>query len=412
MTDLASLPESVRAALRDEPVPDWRAPMLATLTEKRFSDPKWIFERKFDGMRCLAFRDGDRIVLLSRNRKQLNGTYPELVDALAAQHTSRFVVDGEVVAFDGRRTSFERLQGRLGITDPEVARASEVRVFYYVFDLLHLDGESTVDVPLCGVNVYCAPRSGVRPLCRDSLAASARKAFCNRLSTIQCPTGRGITVDKEGGTLVHAVAERPEALVWLANQSCIALYIWQSRRGRQHNPDRLVFDLDPSGDEFAVVRATARATAAVLDDLGLACYLQTTGSRGLHVVVPLRGDSDFDTARQFARDVAEVIVADDPDHRTLEARKDNRGDRVYLDVMRNGYAQTAIAPYSVRARAGAPVATPLQWDELSGRGLRADRFTLRDIPKRLGAQGDPWSDMSLHPRALTGPLRRLAKLRA
>jgi DNA ligase D-like protein (predicted ligase) len=148
VTDFASLPESVRAVLRDEPVPDWQAPTLATLTEKRFSDPDWIFERKFDGMRCLGFRDGDRVRLLSRNRQPLNGTYPELVDALAAQHTSRFVVDGEVVAFEGRRTSFARLQGRLGITDPTVSRASRIRVFYYVFDLLHLDGKSTVDVPL------------------------------------------------------------------------------------------------------------------------------------------------------------------------------------------------------------------------------------------------------------------------
>jgi bifunctional non-homologous end joining protein LigD len=148
VTDLAGLPESLRAALRDEPVPDWRAPTLATLTESHFSDPDWIFERKFDGMRCLAFRNGDQVRLLSRNRKPLNGTYPELVDALAAQHTSRFIVDGEVVAFEGRRTSFARLQARLGITDPEVARASRVRVYYYVFDVLHLDGKSTVDVPL------------------------------------------------------------------------------------------------------------------------------------------------------------------------------------------------------------------------------------------------------------------------
>ncbi|HEY1441504.1 MAG TPA: non-homologous end-joining DNA ligase [Mycobacterium sp.] len=148
MTGLAGLPGSVRAALHDEPVPDWRAPTLATLTDKRFSDPQWIFERKFDGMRCLAFRDGDRVRLLSRNRQPLNGTYPELGDALAAQHTTRFVVDGEVVAFEGRRTSFARLQGRLGITDPEVARASRIPVFYYLFDLLHLDGMSTTDVPL------------------------------------------------------------------------------------------------------------------------------------------------------------------------------------------------------------------------------------------------------------------------
>lgn len=148
MTDFAALPGRVRGALHDEPVPDWRAPTLATLTEDRFSDPRWIFERKFDGMRCLAFRDGDRVVLLSRNRQPLNGTYPELVEALAAQPVTRFVLDGEVVAFEGRRTSFARLQARLGITDPDVARASPVRVFYYVFDLLHLDGKSTVDVPL------------------------------------------------------------------------------------------------------------------------------------------------------------------------------------------------------------------------------------------------------------------------
>jgi DNA ligase D-like protein (predicted ligase) len=147
-TDFAGLPDAVREALHDEPVPDWRAPTLATLTDKRFSDPQWIFERKFDGMRCLAFRDGDRVRLLSRNRQPLNGTYPELVDALIAQHTTRFVVDGEVVAFEGRRTSFARLQSRLGITDPDVARASPVRVFYYLFDVLHLDGKSTVDAPL------------------------------------------------------------------------------------------------------------------------------------------------------------------------------------------------------------------------------------------------------------------------
>jgi bifunctional non-homologous end joining protein LigD len=221
-----------------------------------------------------------------------------------------------------------------------------------------------------------------------------------------------VEVAKEGGAVMHPLAESPEALRWLANQNCITLHVWQSRQGRLHNPDRLVFDLDPSGTDFAVVRATARATAGVLEDLGLACYVQTTGSRGLHVVVPLRADADFDTARQFAREVAEVVVADDAAHRTVEARKDKRGDRVYLDVMRNAYAQTAVAPYSVRARAGAPVATPLEWDELDTRGLRADRFTIRNLRKRLADQRDPWADIYRHARSLTRPARRLAKLRA
>jgi DNA ligase D-like protein (predicted ligase) len=131
-----------------DPVPDWHSPTLATLTEERFSDPGWVYERKLDGMRCLAFRDGRRVRLLSRNRQSLDGTYPEVVDALAAQKCSNFVVDGEIVAFEGRRTSFARLQGRLGITDPDEARESGVPVFYYLFDIMHLNGQATVDVPL------------------------------------------------------------------------------------------------------------------------------------------------------------------------------------------------------------------------------------------------------------------------
>ena len=142
------LPETLRAELRDEPVPDWLSPTLATLTDDRFSDPDWIFERKLDGVRCLAFRDGRRVRLLSRNRQSLNGTYPEVVDALATLECTRFVVDGEIVAFQGRRTSFARLQGRLGLTDPQQARASSIPVFYYIFDLLHLDNKATTDLPL------------------------------------------------------------------------------------------------------------------------------------------------------------------------------------------------------------------------------------------------------------------------
>jgi bifunctional non-homologous end joining protein LigD len=219
-------------------------------------------------------------------------------------------------------------------------------------------------------------------------------------------------VAKEGGTVVHPVADRREALLWLANQNCITPHSWLSRRDRLDEPDLIVFDLDPTTNDFAPVRAAARACADVLDDLGLASYLKTTGSRGLHVVVPLSRGADFDAVRQFARDVAGVVAADDPDHRTVEQRKDKRGDRIYLDVMRNAYAQTAVAPYAVRARRGAPVATPLEWDELGSRGLRADRFTIRDVPKRVAEQGDPWADMRRRARSLTRPMQRLTKLRA
>ena len=145
---IRGVPDSVRASLRNERVPSWRAPTLATLTDKRFSDPDWIFERKLDGVRCLAFRNGRDVRLMSRNRLSLNGTYPELVAALAAQTCSKFVVDGEIVAFEGRRTSFARLQGRLGVTSPDEALTSGIPVFYYLFDLMHLDGEATTELPL------------------------------------------------------------------------------------------------------------------------------------------------------------------------------------------------------------------------------------------------------------------------
>ena len=218
-------------------------------------------------------------------------------------------------------------------------------------------------------------------------------------------------VAKERGSVVHPVAERREGLVWLANQNCITLHAWLSRRDRLDNPDRIVFDLDPSDNDFGAVRATAHTFADVLDGLGLLSFVQTTGSRGLHVVVPVRPDKGFDTVRQFARDVADLVVADDPKHRTLEVRKANRGRRVYLDVMRNAYAQTAVAAYAVRARAGAPVATPLEWDELDRRGMQPDRFTIRDVPKRVAEHGDPWADMNKRTHSLTRPMRRLAKLR-
>lgn len=123
--------------------------MLATLTEERFSRPDWVFERKLDGVRCLARREADGTVRLrSRNDKDMSRTYPEVVDALSRCADVPLVVDGEVVAFEGRRTSFERLQGRLGLTDPDAARATGIPVFYYVFDLLFADWYDLRSLPL------------------------------------------------------------------------------------------------------------------------------------------------------------------------------------------------------------------------------------------------------------------------
>jgi len=137
-----------RERLREEPLPDWLDPMLATLTHDHFSDPDWLFERKLDGERVLAYRSDGGVRLLSRNAKALDDTYPEIHEAVANASDDPCVLDGEVVAFDGALTSFSKLQSRLQLSDPDQARASDVAVYYYVFDLLHLDGRSTRRLPL------------------------------------------------------------------------------------------------------------------------------------------------------------------------------------------------------------------------------------------------------------------------
>lgn len=144
----ASLSSEERLLLRRQEQPRWTPPMLATLTEDHFSDPGWIYERKFDGERVLSFRRGAEVHLTSRNRKELNETYPEVDAALKSQPCDDFIVDGEVVAFAGDVTSFARLQQRMKVKDRDAVRRSRIAVYYYVFDLLYLDGHRLDRLPL------------------------------------------------------------------------------------------------------------------------------------------------------------------------------------------------------------------------------------------------------------------------
>lgn len=128
--------------------PAWVEAELATLTRERFSDTAWLYERKFDGERCLAYRTGDRLRLMTRNQKQVDSTYPELVAALQAQDCTDFIVDGEVVAFDGAATSFSRLQQRLGVRNPSQELRAAVPVYFYLFDVLWANGRDVQELPL------------------------------------------------------------------------------------------------------------------------------------------------------------------------------------------------------------------------------------------------------------------------
>jgi bifunctional non-homologous end joining protein LigD len=215
---------------------------------------------------------------------------------------------------------------------------------------------------------------------------------------------RRVTVPRRrGGDVEHAVGGEAATLVWLANQNCITPHVWTARADRPDHPDRIVFDFDPPDDgdsHFEAIRAGALAVGDLLRERGLEPYAMTSGSRGIHVVAPLRRGPDSDRVRTVAGELAEEVASRLPDQLTTSWRKAGRGGRVLVDAARNTYAQTAVAPYAVRAKPGAPVATPLAWEELSEPELSPVRWTLRDVPGRLAERGDPWEGIAKAAAAL------------
>ncbi|NIR43391.1 MAG: ATP-dependent DNA ligase [Gemmatimonadetes bacterium] len=217
---------------------------------------------------------------------------------------------------------------------------------------------------------------------------------------------------KGGGSQEQVLCNKKATLVYLANQACITPHIWLSRADRIERPDRMIFDLDPPGDDFGPVRTAARRFRDLLRDLELEPHLMLTGSSGAHVVVPLRREAEFDEVRKFAQLAADTLARRHPDDLTTEQRKAKRGDRVFLDTARNAYGQTAVAPYSVRARDGAPVATPIDWDELGDSDMHPQRYTIRNLNRRLAQRDDPWAHINRHAvgvGALRESLERLRK---
>jgi bifunctional non-homologous end joining protein LigD len=215
---------------------------------------------------------------------------------------------------------------------------------------------------------------------------------------------RRVTVSRrKGGEITKVVGGEAATLVWLANQNCITPHVWTARADKPDRPDRIVFDFDPPDEgegHFEAIRAGALAIGDLMRERGLSPYAMTSGSRGIHVVAPLRRGPDSDTVRTVAGEMAEEVAARLPDQLTTSWRKEGRGGRVLVDAARNTYAQTAVAAYAVRAKPGAPVATPLAWEELSEPDLTPHRYMLRNVPARLEAQGDPWAGIARDAAAL------------
>ncbi|RSM72366.1 ATP-dependent DNA ligase [Kibdelosporangium aridum] len=211
--------------------------------------------------------------------------------------------------------------------------------------------------------------------------------FPDWLTVVEVPRRTG------DGTVRHVVCDNAAALVYLANQATIEFHCWLSTMDKLERPDRLVIDIDPpDGIPVTTLRDVARRLRKVFRSIGLEPYVQATGGRGFHVVAPMDRSQDFDHIRNLAAEIAEEVAGQDPDLLTTAQRKQRRGNRIYLDINRNAYGQTFVCPYSLRARPGAPVATPLEWSQL-GR-VTPNGYDLRRIKQRLSRVRDPWAGMT------------------
>jgi bifunctional non-homologous end joining protein LigD len=232
------------------------------------------------------------------------------------------------------------------------------------------------------------------------------------LSLVRCPDGWqrqcfyqkhadksvNVAVDRievpEGkGKATYMGAASAKALVALVQWGVLEMHPWGSRRPYLERPDRLIFDFDPDEElPWKTLSAGVGLLRTLLGEIGLDGFLKTTGGKGLHVVVPIRPTLDWGQAKGFARAVADSLVHAFPDRFIASVSKSRRGGKIFIDYLRNAEGATAIAPFGVRARAGAPVSMPIAWEELK-RDVRFDFFNVRNVERKLAQrEDDPWRD--------------------
>ncbi|MFE0028626.1 non-homologous end-joining DNA ligase [Amycolatopsis sp. NPDC059021] len=211
---------------------------------------------------------------------------------------------------------------------------------------------------------------------------------------------------RTSATVRHVICDDAASLVYLANQAVVEYHIWTSTMDALEKPDMVVIDIDPPDDaDVRELRDIAKLIRQVYTAVGLTAYLQATGGRGFHVVAPVEPTASYAVVRQVALKASELLVRVDPERLTVAQRRDKRGGRVFLDTNRNGYTQTFIAPYSLRARPAAGVATPLDWGELAK--AEPDGWTPDRIKRRLARKADPWHDMAEHAASAEKALAQL-----
>jgi bifunctional non-homologous end joining protein LigD len=221
-----------------------------------------------------------------------------------------------------------------------------------------------------------------------------------------------VEVPKKGGVVHHPIVTDRRSLLWTVNQNTVTHHVWSSRVPDLKYPDLCVFDLDPSEDDVASVRAAAIGLRDLLEKLTLPAWIKTTGSKGFHIVVPLDGKTPMGQAARFADAVGTLFVSLAPDTLTQEFSKADRRGRIYVDTGRNGYHSTFAAAYTVRARRGAPVSAPCTWKEVERGDVEPASFTVKNVLDRVKQIGDVWADLRRRGKSLTRPMELLVKMRS
>ncbi|MBD3231906.1 ATP-dependent DNA ligase [Candidatus Dependentiae bacterium] len=216
---------------------------------------------------------------------------------------------------------------------------------------------------------------------------------------------------QKDGHVDYVIIDNVATLVYLANLATIAPHLWLSRIDKLNYPDRMIFDLDPSDGEFKNIRKGALLIKKKLDELKIKSFPMITGSRGIHVVVPIKREKNFDWVRSFATDFSELMAGLHADIFTTAKRKSKRKKLIFIDMLRNAFGQTSVAPYGVRPKENAPVATPISWDEVSDSSLKPNKYTIKTIFKRLSSlKKDPWKGIDKSAQSLKKARKQLDDL--
>ena len=244
-----------------------------------------------------------------------------------------------------------------------------------------------------------------------SIADRVLPHVANRpLTVVRCPDGsqgecfyqkhvtdalpdavEGVAIREKGGTRQYICVSDLSGVIALVQMGALEMHTWGSRTDDPDKPDQLVFDLDPGEDvEWSYVLDGARRVRDLLEEIGLTSFLKTSGGKGLHVVLPVERRLTWDEAKEFAKAVARRLAHDEPERYVATVSKSERKGRVYVDYLRNSRGATSVIAYGLRAKSGAPVSTPLRWDELKP-SLRSDKYNLANLNRRLSRlDEDPW----------------------